>query len=930
MLGKLKKNFIIVIIFFFIYLMPNQINAVEEDNSDMFLVENTEETVSSVTSEITKETTESTTLMKMNSIIEISKITKKMIIRSSELKVFDSLEDIEMNTFKGNFEEFLDQEVNATLEAVSEDGGIFYQIELENNLYWLEADSISEKKIESIVERESIRTNLIFIDSGYGIFSNPEKTINSVKLLEAKKYIGQKIIATTRYTTSDGESHYNFKIGEKYFWANTKAFEIEKYETVVERNAIKKEVRFIDSSYGIFSNPEKTINAFRLLEGKNYVGQKITVSVEYMTSDSETHYNIKLGDRYYWANTKAFEIEKYETIVRRESIKQKIKFVDSLYGIYSNPEKTLNSVKIFDSNTYKGNTLTVATRYTTSDGETHYNIKLGDRYYWVNTKAFEIEKYETVDKRETIKLELRFIDSLYGIYNNPEKTQSAEKKLDAKNYKGQKIVATTRYTTSDGEKHYNFLLNNQYYWANSKAFEENKLQTIVERKKIDVDVDFSNGNYGIYNNPENTINANQIDKTSNHLKKVVRATAEYITSEGERHYNILLNGKYYWVNSKATSRIHRIVKRESVNLEAKFVSDSDQFYSVPYRTHPNIQILGNTKTYLNTSVKVTTIYTTDDGESHYNFQLNNKYYWMNSKALKISKVIQEAAVPDFIDISNHQSDLSQGFYNGLKDQGINGVVVKVSEATYYLDPFAKRNILRGRAAGQTVSAYHFAQFNNSAEAKKEATFFDKALESSGFSKNNDGYVVLDLEQAATSVSKEQLTGAANEFISEMKRKGYPRVDLYIGDYYLRTKVNAQSLLIKDPWIAAYPSKPLNHVSSVLYSGGMGAWQFTSSYKLNGYAGNLDASIDYSGKYTNQSGGVYYSSKELNMEQRAKGNSNIYSRPYSLANSMVIDNLSNYVNETLHVMAEVRTDKGNYKQISLNGKIIGFVETSMLY
>lgn len=210
---------------------------------------------------------------------------------------------------------------------------------------------------------------------------------------------------------------------------------------------------------------------------------------------------------------------------------------------------------------------------------------------------------------------------------------------------------------------------------------------------------------------------------------------------------------------------------------------------------------------------------------------------------------------DFIDVShyNNEAGLSLGFYQTIKNSGVNGVVVKVSEGDYFLDPAASVNIANAKQAGIVVSAYHFARYTSNAAAIKEAQWFDKKLQYVGFNKATDGYVVVDIEAANLSSSPAKLTDYTNTFINEMKSLGYQKVDIYSGSYYYNTDLYPQSLIIDKPWLASYPANPVQGQPSANFSTGLGAWQWTSSYIFAGLEqyGRFDASEDYAGKYTNQ-------------------------------------------------------------------------------
>lgn len=210
---------------------------------------------------------------------------------------------------------------------------------------------------------------------------------------------------------------------------------------------------------------------------------------------------------------------------------------------------------------------------------------------------------------------------------------------------------------------------------------------------------------------------------------------------------------------------------------------------------------------------------------------------------------------DFIDVShyNNESGLPLAFYQTIKNSGVKGVAVKVSEGYYYMDPAASVNITNAKQAGMVVSAYHFARFTSNNSAKQEAQWFDKKLQVVGFSKSTDGYVVVDVEAANLPGNAAKLTEYTNTFISEMKRLGYKKVDIYSGSNFYNTRLRPQTVSINNPWLASYPANPIKGQPTVNFSNGLGAWQWASDYRFIGMGeyGDFDVNEDYAGKYTNQ-------------------------------------------------------------------------------
>lgn len=79
---------------------------------------------------------------------------------------------------------------------------------------------------------------------------------------------------------------------------------------------------------------------------------------------------------------------------------------------------------------------------------------------------------------------------------------------------------------------------------------------------------------------------------------------------------------------------------------------------------------------------------------------------------------------DFIDVSYWNGYISTTQYSMMKNQyGIKGVVVKLTEGTYYINPYAESQIRNAQSAGLVVSVYHFSRYTTSEEAIQEANYF---------------------------------------------------------------------------------------------------------------------------------------------------------------------------------------------------------------
>lgn len=64
---------------------------------------------------------------------------------------------------------------------------------------------------------------------------------------------------------------------------------------------------------------------------------------------------------------------------------------------------------------------------------------------------------------------------------------------------------------------------------------------------------------------------------------------------------------------------------------------------------------------------------------------------------------------DAVDVASHQSWMTQADFNALKSAGVKTIVVKLTEGTWYTNPYAKSHMQMARNAGLNVATYHFVE-----------------------------------------------------------------------------------------------------------------------------------------------------------------------------------------------------------------------------
>ena len=207
----------------------------------------------------------------------------------------------------------------------------------------------------------------------------------------------------------------------------------------------------------------------------------------------------------------------------------------------------------------------------------------------------------------------------------------------------------------------------------------------------------------------------------------------------------------------------------------------------------------------------------------------------------------------FVDVSSHNGDISVEDYRVLANKGVGGVVVKLTENTWYNNPNAASQIRNAQAVGLQVSTYHFSRYTTEEAARAEARFYIAAAQRLGLPKST--LMVNDFEDAKMQPDINRNTQA---WADEMRKNGYTNLMFYTSASWLdennlhkKGPVNTAQFGIENFWVAQYPAPKLsaNDAKTLRYNGKAGAWQFSSQAELLPGKHLFDHNIDYTGRFT---------------------------------------------------------------------------------
>ena len=193
-----------------------------------------------------------------------------------------------------------------------------------------------------------------------------------------------------------------------------------------------------------------------------------------------------------------------------------------------------------------------------------------------------------------------------------------------------------------------------------------------------------------------------------------------------------------------------------------------------------------------------------------------------------------------VDVAAYQPSSMNAYHKA----GAKGMIVKLTEGTWYKSPVALAQIKSAHANHMYVDAYHYAEFGHSvSQAKAEGKAFVQRAKYVGISKKR--FLGCDWEVGSgnnVNGSKSANTKAILAFMDVCAKAGY-KVLLYSGASLLRNNIDTKQIVKKYGtciWVASYPTdlayKPdFDYFPSM---DGVAIWQFCDNWCGLNVDGNI--------------------------------------------------------------------------------------------
>lgn len=198
-----------------------------------------------------------------------------------------------------------------------------------------------------------------------------------------------------------------------------------------------------------------------------------------------------------------------------------------------------------------------------------------------------------------------------------------------------------------------------------------------------------------------------------------------------------------------------------------------------------------------------------------------------------------AARTDMVDVSNHNGNMTTAEYVSMRNNyGVKAITAKISEGTYYQDPYAATNIANAQAAGLYINGYYFCRYTSVENAKQEAQFAVNTAKADGLPVN--AVLCADIEASQQANLSRSTNDSAIAAMKQVVEAGGYRFDVYSMSSWGDNHISWSNI----KWIANYPY----NVTSDRYTAGH-AWQWTDKQHFKDSYGGFDASQLYDNYYT---------------------------------------------------------------------------------
>ncbi|MBC1484448.1 GW domain-containing glycosaminoglycan-binding protein [Listeria immobilis] len=541
-------------------------------------------------------------------------------------------------------------------------------------------------------------------------------------------------------------------------------------------------------------------------------------------------------------------------------------------AVWTMPYKVKGVTLVGSASNYANKDIDLVSMATTQRG-TYYQFKYNGKLTgWIDGRALTIYDKVNYDKVYVGRAKITSPVS-NGIWSKPYNVYGREFITNATTYAQQEIKLLREAQTAKGT-YYQFSINNKTIgWIDKRALTIYPYDSIVSSKNVNLNGQITNvvGN-GIWSKAYKLEGTTSVAPASKYANMDVAISQQIETQHGIYYY-ISINGRAIgWLDKKAITLYDVEEYNKTVSLDGTIKNvKGNAIWTAPYRT-VGTKLVGSAETYLNKDVQIIREAKTPRG-TYYQFKSGGKVIgWLDKKAFELyDSVTYNKAV-------NMEAVIENVEGNAIWTAPYKSVGVKLitSAGTY-----KNKTVKLTREAQTSRGTYYEFSYNGKVIGwldKKAFKFYstleyDQAYVRDAMITNVSGHTVWSLPYQLYGIKS---VGSASNYANK-QAKITRRAKTEKGIYY-QFSINGKNVgWLDERAFDVYDAIEYNNV-------------INKSALLSNPVGN-----------------------------------GIWTEPYRVIGTKNVGQATAYANKTVQLVREAKTTRATYYQMSLNGKIIGWVD-----
>ncbi|ECL1818622.1 GW domain-containing glycosaminoglycan-binding protein [Listeria monocytogenes] len=541
-------------------------------------------------------------------------------------------------------------------------------------------------------------------------------------------------------------------------------------------------------------------------------------------------------------------------------------------GVWTLPYKVKGVQSVSPASTYANKDIDLVSVATTKRG-TYYQFKYNGKVVgWVDGKALTIYDSVNYDKVNVGRAKITSPVS-NGIWSKPYNVYGREFVTNATTYAQQEIKLLREAQTAKGT-YYQFSINNKTIgWIDKRALTIYPYDSIISSKNVNLDGQITNptGN-GIWTKAYKLEGTTSVAQATKYANKDVKISQQIETQHGT-YYNISIDGKAIgWLDRNAITLYDQEEYNKTVAIDAVVKNvKGNAVWTEPYRT-VGTKLIGPAETYLNKEVEVVREAKTPKG-TYYQFKSGGKVIgWLDKKAFDVYDNIN---------------------YN--KAVNLDAVVENVTGNAVWTAPYKSKGVKLVTSA---------------------ATYKGKATKIT--------------REAQTSRGTYYEFSVDGKVIGWLDKKAFDVYDNINYNKAVNLDAVVENVTGNAVWTAPYKSKGVKLVTSAATYKDKATKITREAQTSRGTYYEFSVNGKVIGWLDKKAFDVYDSieyNKAINMTgllSNAPGNG-IWTEPYRVIGTKNVGQATAYANKTVQLIREAKTTRATYYQMSVNGKIVGWVD-----